>query len=241
MSNIHSLAAALVAMAACGGGRSPHDRSVIDHERSARAHDSDARAIEQRCAERRRNELTAPVGREPNVVRLDRPGEPCWKAADKRFVDAHRNAAVKHRAASAVLRDAEARACAGISQADREISPLERTGDIVRVEPYTQKDALPRSSFERQLGAVVTFRAVPGLTVEWLQREVDCHLARNAALGHDVPEMPNCPLVPRSVTASVRSVGDGFAVEIRSDDPDTAHEILIRAQRVAGAEMSSRQ
>lgn len=241
MSSIHSLAAALVAVAACGGGQSSHDRSVTDHEREARAHESEARAIEQRCAERRRNELTAPVGSEPNVVRLDRPGEPCWKAADKRFVDAHRDAATKHRAASAVLRDAEARACAGISLADREISPLERAGDIARVEPYVQKTTTPRPTFERELGAVVTFRAVPGLTAEWLQREVDCHLARNAALGHDVPEMPNCPLVPRSVTVRVRSVGDGFAVEIRSDDPDTAHEILTRAQRVAAAEMSLRQ
>jgi hypothetical protein len=80
------------------------------------------------------------------------------------------------------------------------------------------------------VGASVTFRAVPGLTAEWLQRIVECHVARNNALGNNVPEMAYCPLVPKGVTAKVNSVGNGFAVEIRSDDPDTAKEVLRRAQ-----------
>jgi hypothetical protein len=57
------------------------------------------------------------------------------------------------------------------------------------------------------------------MTTEWLQRSVDCQLARNAALGHVVPEMPDCPLIPNGVEAHVRSVGNGFAVEIKSNDP----------------------
>jgi hypothetical protein len=90
------------------------------------------------------------------------------------------------------------------------------------------------------VGTVVTFRAVPGMTAEWLQRVVNCHLARNASLGHAVPEMPECPRVPRGAQARVRSTGDGFAVEIRSDDEAAAREILARARRlrpdaVAGA------
>jgi hypothetical protein len=70
------------------------------------------------------------------------------------------------------------------------------------------------------------------MTAEWLQRLVECHLARNAALGHVVPEMPNCPLVPRGVAAKVRSVGNGFAVEIEAGDPDTLREIQARSQRL---------
>lgn len=87
----------------------------------------------------------------------------------------------------------------------------------------------------RTAGAVVTFRAVPGLTAEWLQRLVDCHLARNAARGHVVPEMPNCPLVPKGAAATVRSTGDGFAVSISSSDDATAREIRARAERLGGA------
>ena len=80
------------------------------------------------------------------------------------------------------------------------------------------------------VGATITFRAVRGLTREWLQRLVDCHLARNAALGHDVPEMPECPLVPPGVTARVSSVGAGFAVEVRADTDEGAVEVLRRAR-----------
>lgn len=68
------------------------------------------------------------------------------------------------------------------------------------------------------------------MTVPWLQRLVDCHLARNAALGHDVPEMPYCPLVPRGVSARVSAVDRGFAVDVRAEDPATAQEILRRAR-----------
>ena len=81
--------------------------------------------------------------------------------------------------------------------------------------------------------STATFRAVPGMTVEWLQRVVDCHLARNAVLGHVAPEMPNCPLVPEGVTARVRSTGNGFAVDLRADDSTTVREIVARTDRLA--------
>ena len=40
-----------------------------------------------------------------------------------------------------------------------------------------------KSSTQKDVGATVVFRAVPGMTAEWLQRVVDCHLARAAAVG----------------------------------------------------------
>jgi hypothetical protein len=51
-----------------------------------------------------------------------------------------------------------------------------------------------------------------------------------AALGHDLPEMPYCPLVPKGVTATVTPVGAAFAVAVRSEDPDRANEVLRRAR-----------
>jgi hypothetical protein len=47
-----------------------------------------------------------------------------------------------------------------------------------------------RSFVPRTEGAVISFRATPGLTAQWLQRVIDCHLARNAALGHTVGGLP---------------------------------------------------
>lgn len=207
----------------CGGSPKPHDSSVAEHERIAQQHDREAAGVEDRCAKARQSQLTTPAGGDAG---------PCWTAADKRFVDAHRDAAAKHRAASAALQAAESQACVGISEDDRALSPFDHAEDIASVEPFVMQVPTGKStSYHRDVGAVVTFRAVPGLTAEWLQREIDCHLARNAALGHVVPEMPDCPLVPRGVEAHVRSTGTGFAVELRSDDTETAREILARAQR----------
>ena len=79
------------------------------------------------------------------------------------------------------------------------------------------------------------FRALPGLTVEWLQHEMNCHSARAAAVGFSMPEMAYCPLMLKGAKATVSSAGDGFAVRIESDDPDTAKQILTRAQALVAA------
>jgi hypothetical protein len=65
-----------------------------------------------------------------------------------------------------------------------------------------------------------------------MQRILNCHLARNAVLGHDVPEMDYCPLVPKDVTAQVTSGGDRYLVDVQSRNPASAQEIWARAQRI---------
>lgn len=147
------------------------------------------------------------------------------------LAEEHRRRAVEHRAASAVLRAAEERACIGIPPDDRDMSPFERFEDIVSVEPLQVRTTMKEPLY-RNAGAIVTFLAVPGMTPEWLQRLVDCHLARNAALGHVVLEMPDCPLVPRGVSAHASATENGFEVAISSEDADTAGQILARAQRL---------
>ncbi len=74
------------------------------------------------------------------------------------------------------------------------------------------------------------FRAVPGMSAEWLQRAVDCHIARNVALGHNVPEMKYCPLVPNGVSAKVTQTPGGFAVAITSSDTDAVPDVVQRGQ-----------
>jgi len=75
---------------------------------------------------------------------------------------------------------------------------------------------------------------VPGLTEQWLQRLVNCHLAQNALLGHVSVAEPDCPLVPAGVTATVRSERDRFAVDIRGNSSEVAREIEARTRRLAG-------
>jgi len=147
----------------------------------------------------------------------------CWQSVvnptDSQLREArqHERVADERRARSQALRFAEARACSGLSAADRDTSPFAHRDDILGVSP------LPR-------GAVVVFKHVPTLTAAYLQRIIDCHIARNDALGHDVPEMSYCPLVPRDVTATVTPVHDGFAVTIESTDDGAVREVQSRAE-----------
>jgi hypothetical protein len=81
-------------------------------------------------------------------------------------------------------------------------------------------------------GVRVMFQPVPGLTAEKLQRQVECHLARAAVLGHDLPEMPDCPLVPKGAEARVSTTAQGLAVVVRADDLTAAADIASRAERL---------
>lgn len=229
--------------AACGSkapGAKPHDMSVAAHDREAAAHQAIASEHEARYD---------PGVPDPCDARV----ASCWTAM-RTSTEQHRDEAAQHariaaahRRASAALRQAEARACGLVSQTDRDTSPFQRTEDIVRAEPLVEADLggdmgrTGEAVGTRIVGAVVTFRAVPGLTVPRFQQMIDCHLARNAALGHVVPEMPDCPLVPRGANARVRASGTGFAVEIRGADSASAREILARARRLARQEQAVMQ
>lgn len=205
------VALALLACACTPAGTHPHDMSTAGHERAAQA--------EEQLATDAETEHDCAVS-------------PCWTVTAEARADAerHRDLAARHRAAAAALRDAEARECAGLDDASRDESPFSHRADIASVEELWEDVRVGRSTTRRRAGATVMFRAVRGLTREWLQRVVDCHLARNAALGHDVPEMPDCPLVPMGVTAHVRSEGDEFAVDIRGETNEAADEVLRRAR-----------
>ena len=145
----------------------------------------------------------------------------------------HERTAATHRAASQALRDAEARACLGVSPYDRDVSPFSHRADIVRIEPLPRFSSPPPALPPKIAGAVIVFRPVPNLTADELQHIIDCHIARNDALGHSSPEMLYCPLVPRDVTAKVKKTSEGFEVEIRSTDAESAREVLHRAELLA--------
>lgn len=235
------LYASFVFAAACGhaAGTRPQEMSVAQHEAAATAesHSAQEHAAQYDPGAKAESEIC-------DLTTRKAAGFPmCWTETrnpteeHRQRADEHRELAAKHRAASQALRDAEARSCAGIADADRDMSPFAHTADIRGVAELKAASSTQsgKTKMQRTAGATVTVNAVPGLTEEWLQRIVDCHLARNAALGNEVPEMPYCPLVPRGAQASVRSVGDGFAVDIRADDPQTSAEIWRRAQHLTGA------
>ncbi|MBK7583262.1 MAG: hypothetical protein IPI67_24095 [Myxococcales bacterium] len=212
--------------------------SAVEHAAQADREEKAARAHEERYdpgASTNKNGCSDPAVREPFDV--------CWgwvaNPTEQHLAQAelHRKHAADHRAASDALRRAEAQSCAGLAVGDRDVSPFAHTEDIAGVERLTVPDLAgdTAADADKTVGAVITFRAVSGMTAEWLQRVIDCHLARNAALGHVAPEMPDCPLVLRGVSAKVASTGVGFAVSVQAADRATAREVLARAERLASA------
>ena len=222
----YTLILASLAGIGCGSsqGTEPHDMSLAQHEQAAGGedvaasqhgdqYDPQATVAEKRCAK-----------------------AVCWTSdtnpteQHKGDAERHRELASKHRAAAQALRDAEASACAGIPEEDRDVSPFYHREDIASVTEIKETTARGKAQIESSVGARAVFRAVPGLTAEWLQREVDCHIARAAAVGHEMPEMDYCPLVLKGVNAKVSSTGDGFAVDVTSADAAVAKEAERRMQ-----------
>jgi hypothetical protein len=219
-----------------------HQASTQSEEHAAAAH----QAQYDPSQSRRAPDLTACLLAEYtncNVTwrSIENPTDEHRKEAEK-----HKKLAEKHRAASKALVEAEKRFCTGIPAADRDLSPFYHREDVSAVEglkaatnytyggPSGGNTVVQFQQIEKEVagpgglqGARVTFRAVPGMTGEWLQRVVDCHLARNAVMGGE--DMRFCPLAVPHAAATVTSTGSGFAVDITSNDAKSAQEIVNRA------------
>lgn len=166
------------------------------------------------------------------------PDEGCWSDverpddATRATAEEHRARAAEHRAAAAALRDAEERACVGIAENDRDMSPFAHRADIASVSVLEEDVPVGRTTMHRRRGARVVFRARPAMTAAWLQRVVDCHLARNAVEGS--MGMDYCPLAIPGVRASVEEIRAGFAVDVVADDEAVVDEVIRRAQALVG-------
>jgi hypothetical protein len=235
-----------MALACTPAGTEPHAMSAADHQaaagqeqQSAEGHaeqfQPEASSAVERCGPSRGGNSKA-------------SGAVCWTSLVNPTTEHsdeskhHSELAAQHRAASDALRSAEASACSGIDEVDRDTSPFEHREDVRSASEVTEEVKMGKLLSSRSAGATVVFQAVPGMTAEWLQRLVDCHLARNAAIGHEAAsaEMVNCPLTLRGVQASVKSVGDGFAVTLRSDDINTSKEILRRAKALVPGRVAAK-
>jgi hypothetical protein len=216
---------------ACGAsaGTQPHAMSSAEHEAASHQEAQSATAHQAQFD---------PAAGTTKKCGLKGARGFCWKSEEnptaehERDAAHHRELAAQHRAAGQSLNASETQSCSGLAEDDKDLSPFMYGEDIRAVTPLREEVPVGKTKNTRTAGAEITFFAIPGLTAEWLQRVVDCHLARNAAIGHETAsaEMTYCPLTLRGVTAKVRSTGDGFAVAVRSDDDATAQEILRRAE-----------
>ncbi len=216
---------ALMLGCAADPGTKPHDMSSPEHEAMAKQEDQEAEGHATQHDPAATASSTTCSGKGGCWTSVSNPTAQHAEDAKR-----HRELAQKHRAASSALAEAETRACSGISEEDRDISPFYHREDIESVSPLIEEFGSGKGVAKKDVGSTIVFRAVPGLTAEWLQRVVDCHLARAASMGHSMPEMSYCPLVPKGVKAKVESAGNGFAVKVSGNDATTIAEIKKRAE-----------
>lgn len=217
----------LGAVACAHPGTSPEDMGAQEHERAAQEAISQAQHLGERPCP-------------PTTSATAQTSAICWTPAATSdaqkalALDRAQQLAAAHRRAAAELRTAADAACEGVGDVDRNASPFSHLEDLDGARPLLGPQA-PKTGTTPVLGVTVFIKPLPGLTPERLQRVVNCHLAQNALLGHPVEADPDCPLVPAGVSASVRSAGDRFAVEIKGSSPEVVQEITARTRRVVGS------
>lgn len=226
-SSLIGIASALLFACAGDPGTHPHDASSAGHEAMAQQEDqaADAHYVAATESEQSVDKDSSQCGRGGCWTSAANPTEQHKKDAER-----HRELAAKHRAASAALVTAEQQACEGVSDDDRDISPFYHREDISSVSVLEEPIATGKAAVKKTTGAKIEFKATEGMTAEWLQRVVDCHIARASAMGHNMPEMDYCPLVLNGVKATVASARNGFVVRVTSNDPATVKEVVRRAE-----------
>jgi len=222
-----------ISAAACGGATTQAQQQPAEHP-SAAQHDALAQQDEAAAHEHLR---AADTPRPAKCAKDPKTGAwwSCWSptsASNRADAEEHLRMARAHREASQALRDAEAKACEGVSDEDRDLSPFAHVEDIQHVEQL--------GSSAHPDGARVVFNKMPGLSRAMLQKIIDCHVARADAMGHQVPEESYCPLVPPNVKAVVTEAPGGFIVDVTTDDAKAAKEVVRRAFSLKIADVAKR-
>lgn len=111
-------------------------------------------------------------------------------------------------------------ACSGLPDVAVSKVVANLRSNVESVEPL--RDSAEPKVLPHMVGAVVQVRATPGMTAQWLERVLQCDSERHPAA-----------LAPAGASSEVTSTPTGFAVAVRSRDPDVAHEIERRARAFA--------
>jgi hypothetical protein len=132
----------------------------------------------------------------------------------------------------------EPEACAALTGRDKEVLehlPRESIEDVHKLmeAPFPIPFRTERVSDTEPTvlrGVTIIVRPVQGLTVERLQRLVQCGLMRSAAA--DPTQPTDWPRTPPGTTPYVYSGGDKFIVDLRSRDPAAADTMWRTAQQL---------
>ncbi len=118
-------------------------------------------------------------------------------------------------------RDAETAACSDVPAGERALGPFAHPERISRIEEVRER-TFPKAP-PQLVGMAVYVRATPGVTAEWLGREIECAAARQGAGGSSTDATG---LASHGATARVVSTSSGFKVLYTSTDLETAQRLI---------------
>jgi hypothetical protein len=200
------LAAALGSLAAACA--SPHVRpgamTAVEHEHAAAGH------------------LGRPREDDGKYDPEDRPGSPCLLLGMQGG-----DACMRKTRGVTALREAEERACRGVTDVDAAEGPLTGGRSAFTAQPLIDYD-----DQATVYGVALTF-ATDLTNADRLQSLVECHRARNANRG--LAEGHACPLDDPSLDVMVIASPRGVLLELRSEDPAVARSAWERARDAARA------
>lgn len=229
--------AAVLFVVACAPATQPQPTGVNGYTGAAVHHDEKALAIESSahtvggaptfaCGDTVLQDQTTSAGE-----RLDM-AVPCFDVTEEatnhaRF-EAHRERAeaAKDRKLAANLAEAELHSCKGIPEREREHSPFAHRSAIASVTPVPH-------------GVSIAFKPVNGLSAAWMERAIQCHQARFAALGNPSDYLPGDPTLVPGAHVSVTGSGKVLTVLIETPDADSSALALQRAQELTATESAS--
>lgn len=138
------------------------------------------------------------------------------------------DAAAEHLAAARRIRDQAEQVCSGVDEyARQEPFPDRRTVASVGWLMH------PHRRGAKQLHGARLMLAAHAPRAGELQRMLDCHLARSAALGWDRPEASSCPLCVRGASAKAVEGKGGPRIEVDTGGGPAAEEVWRRARLLA--------
>ncbi len=122
--------------------------------------------------------------------------------------------------------------CDGLAPRDIERSPFSHRREIVEVVPYREGGEVR--------GARIVFKAVHGLSADWMRHAIACHQARYKSFARIDPLLPGDPTLVEGTTATVSEHGDVIDVLVTADSAHGGRVALARAEELAGPHTATR-
>jgi len=215
-----------------------HMAAASEHDRRARAHEDSAVVSESQVGFLSCGDLVLDQNLRTGGEPVTFGWVPCFDAAEegaahqRHSADKELRAAQRERREAGRLLEAEVAACRGITERERDHSPLEHKKEIAEILPHRESGKIR--------GVRIEMKPVPGLTADWMRRAITCNQARYAALGEPSEEAAVDPTLLPGARVEVAQRGDHVEILVVTDTEVDGKLALERAKNLVAPQTALR-